>query len=50
MRARERWRWLGRYAGGEKELKKGRWGEVGIREKRICSLAYADDVVVLAKR
>ena len=34
----------------EEELRKGRWGGVKIRKKRFCSLAYADDVVVLAER
>ena len=34
----------------EEELRKGRWRGVKIREKRVCSLAYADDVVVLAER
>ena len=33
----------------EEELRKGRWGGARIRERRICSLAYADDVVVLAE-
>ena len=34
----------------EEELRKGRWGGARIRARRICSLVYADDVVVLAER
>ena len=31
------------------ELRKGRWGWARIRERSICSLAYADNVVVSAE-
>ena len=34
----------------EEELRKGKWGGVRVGQKRICTLAYADDVVVLAER
>ena len=34
----------------EEELRKGKWGGVQVGQKRICTSAYADDVVVLAKR
>ena len=34
----------------EEELRKGKWGGVRVGKKRICTLAYADDVVVLAER
>lgn len=33
----------------EEELGKGSWGGVKVKGRRICSLAYADDVVVMAK-
>ena len=33
----------------EEEIRKGRWGGVEVGGRRICSMAYADDLVLLAK-
>ena len=33
----------------EEKLRKGKWGGVRVGQKIICTLAYADDVVVLAE-
>ncbi|KMQ83443.1 axoneme-associated protein, partial [Lasius niger] len=39
----------GKRADLEKKIARGKWGGVKLREKTIFSLAYADDIVLLAK-
>ncbi|XP_043263108.1 uncharacterized protein LOC122403575 [Colletes gigas] len=33
----------------EEEMRKGRWGGVEVGGRRVCTLAYADDLVMVAK-
>lgn len=34
----------------KEEIKKVKWEGVRLREKRVCILAYADDIMLIAER
>jgi len=33
----------------EEYMKRGRWGRVKLKEEKVCTLGYADDMVLLAE-